>query len=118
MVLSPKKLVAVNTPWTTWLVASSGRVGIAANAAVYAAAAVACWAAIDALLALACISHAREGPCALTYASALGPSHAPPCTAAKVALSSSAVSAYCALNELHAPLAANKLPGPEPLLSS
>ncbi|PQM43992.1 hypothetical protein C1Y40_05850 [Mycobacterium talmoniae] len=34
MVFSPKKLVATNTPWMTWLVASSGRVGIAASAAL------------------------------------------------------------------------------------
>ena len=95
---------------------SSGSVGIAANAAVYAAAAVSCSAAIDALLALACISHAKYGACAVTYCSAVGPSHAPPWTPANTAIRSSAVSAYVALNEVHDVAAANKLPGPGPLV--
>ena len=77
MVLIPKKLVAIKAPCTTWLVASSGRVGMAASAAVYAAAAVSSWAAIAALSALAFINHARYGTWAATYDSALGPSHAP-----------------------------------------
>jgi len=59
MVLIPKKFVAINTPWIAWLAASSASVGMAASAAVYAAAAVSCWAADCALLALARISHAR-----------------------------------------------------------
>ncbi len=32
MVLMPKKFVAVSTPWTVWLSASSARVGMAARA--------------------------------------------------------------------------------------
>ena len=63
------------------------------------------------------MSHAKYGACAVRATSALGPSHAPTCTDDKIAVSSSAVSAYAVLNEFHAPAAANKLPGPGPLLS-
>ncbi|ETA96967.1 hypothetical protein O979_20920 [Mycobacterium avium subsp. paratuberculosis 10-4404] len=98
--------------------ASSGRVGIAANAAVYAVAITSWLAAISALFALACVNHARYGACAATYDSALGPPHAPAWADARTALSSSAVEAYSALNEFHAPAAASKEPGPGPLLSS
>jgi hypothetical protein len=66
IVLIPKKFVATNTPWIAWLAASSARVGIAANAVAYAAAAISCWAAAWAPLALARISHARYGACAAT----------------------------------------------------
>ncbi|CAG6974553.1 hypothetical protein PICSAR15_01666 [Mycobacterium avium subsp. paratuberculosis] len=55
----PKKFVACNAAWVAWLAANSPRVGIAANAAVYAAAAASCRAAAPALSALACVSHAR-----------------------------------------------------------
>jgi hypothetical protein len=69
-------------------------------------------------LALACINHAKYGTCAATYDSALGPCHAPACTAPSTAVSSSAIDAYSALNELHAPAAANNDAGPGPLLSN
>src|SRR6516225_4654185 len=88
----PKKFVANKTPWMTWLAASSGRVGMAANAAVWAAAMVSWLAAVIALLAPAWVNQARYGACAATYDSALGPSHAP--------------------------AAASNDPGPGPLLSS
>src|SRR5262249_3453231 len=58
------------------------------------------------------------GACAATYDSALGPSHAPACTSASNAMSSSAADVYSALNELHTPAAASRDPGPGPLLSS
>src|ERR1700744_6355610 len=74
--------------------------------------------ASDALLALACISHAKYGTCAATYRSALGPCHAPACTAAKISLSSSATEAYSVLSEFQAPAAASRDPGPRPPLSS
>src|SRR5271165_4004885 len=79
---------------------------------------VSCWAAFSALFALACVSHARYGPCAAIYDSALGPSHTPACTPPRVALSSSAAEVYSALNEFHAPAAASNDPGPGPLLSN
>ena len=79
---------------------------------------VSCWAAVAALFALACINQARYGACAATYDSALGPSHAPACTDANNALSSSATEAYSALSEFHAAPAASKEPGPGPLLSN
>jgi len=69
-------------------------------------------------MALACINHAKYGTCAATYDSALGPCHAPACTAPNISVSSSAVAAYAALNELHAPAAANNDAGPGPLLSN
>src|SRR5258707_8599614 len=91
---------------------------MAARAVVKAAAAVSCWAAMAALLALACVSHARYGTWAATYASAVGPSQVPPCATANSDASSSAVSAYSLLSELHVAAAASNGPGPGPLLSS
>jgi hypothetical protein len=91
---------------------------MAANAAVYAVAVVSWFAAVAALLALACINQARYGAWAAAYDSALGPSHAPACTDANNALSSCAAEAYSALNEFHAVAADSKEPGPGPLLSS
>ncbi|ETB41454.1 hypothetical protein O974_22235 [Mycobacterium avium 11-0986] len=38
IVLTPKKFVATKAAWVAWLAASSGSVGIAASAAVYAVA--------------------------------------------------------------------------------
>src|SRR6516165_4820846 len=81
-----------------WLAASSTNVGIAAKALVYAVAATSC--------------------CAATYRSALGPCHAPACTAPTSPLSSAAVEAYSALSEDHAPAAANSDPGRGPALSN
>src|SRR5271168_4699235 len=101
-----------------WLAANSSSVGIDAKAAVYAVAATSCCPATAALLALACSSHARYGTWAATYPSALGPSHAPACTAPKIPLSSAAVEAYWALSEVHAPAAAKSGPGPGPALSN
>src|SRR5260370_36071948 len=101
MVLIPKKLAPPRAPGIACWAARSGRVGIAATAVAYAAAAVSWSAAIDALLALACSSHAKYGACAVTYCSALGPSHAPACTPANTAMRSSAVSAYAVLNDVH-----------------
>jgi hypothetical protein len=75
-------------------------------------------AAIPALLALARVNQARYGAWAATYDSTLGPCHASACTVANSAVSSSAASVYSALNELHAPAAASKEPGPGPLLSN
>ncbi|CAM3295707.1 hypothetical protein MYCO108962_12880 [Mycobacterium colombiense] len=63
-VLTPKKFVASSAPCTTWLVASSGSVGMAARAAVYAAAATSCRLAAVALSALDFASQARYGACA------------------------------------------------------
>src|SRR6516165_2372636 len=114
----PKKFVANKTPWMTWLAASSGRVGMAANAAVWAAAMVSWLAAVIALLAPAWVNQARYGACAATYDSALGPSHAPACADANNAVSSAAAEAYSALSAFHAPAAASNDPGPGPLLSS
>src|SRR6516225_4466824 len=114
----PKKFVANKTPWMTWLAASSGRVGMAANAAVWAAAMVSWLAAVIALLAPAWVNQARYGACAATYDSALGPSHAPACAQASNAVSSAAAEAYSALSAFHAPAAASNDPGPGPLLSS
>ncbi|SKW17138.1 Uncharacterised protein [Mycobacteroides abscessus subsp. abscessus] len=59
IVLIPKKLVASSTPWIMWLAASSARVGMAARAAVYPAAAVSCSTALVALIALCWVSQAR-----------------------------------------------------------
>jgi hypothetical protein len=70
------------------------------------------------MLALARVSHTRYGTLAATYDSALGPSHAPACTPANTALSSSAAEAYSALSEVHAPAAVSKGPGPGPLESN
>jgi hypothetical protein len=117
IVLIPKKLVPTKTPCTTWLVASSGKVGIAASAAVYADAAVSCCAAAVALSALACVSQARYGTNATTNSSALGPCHAPVCTSDSTVLSSSAISVYSALSKSHAPAAVSNEPGPGPLLN-
>jgi hypothetical protein len=69
-------------------------------------------------LTLACINHAKYGTCAATYDSALGPCHAPACTPASNALSSSAADAYSVLNDDHAPAAANNDPGPGPALNN
>src|SRR3984893_6004888 len=91
---------------------------MAASAAVWATATVSCWAEAAALLALACISHARYGPCAPINDSALGPSHTPACTLANTAVSSWATDAYSALKVFHAPAAASKAAGPGPLLSN
>src|SRR4030081_3355353 len=91
---------------------------MAARAVVKAAAAVSCWAAMAAVLALACFSHPRYGTWAATYASAVGPSQVPPCATANSDASSSADSAYSLLSELHAAAAASNGPAPGPLLSS
>ena len=72
-------------------------VGMAANAAVYAAAAVSCCVAAAALSALALASQARYGTYADTNDSALGPCQAPVCTSANTELSSSATEVYSAL---------------------
>src|SRR5574337_601010 len=101
-----------------WLAASSARVGIVANAAVYAAAAVRCCAASVVLSALACISQARYGTFAATYDSALGPCQVPACTADSIVLSSSATAAYSVLNASHMAAAASSGPAPGPLLSN
>src|SRR3984957_14571083 len=93
-------------------------VGRAANAAVYAAAAVSCWVAAPALSALACVNHAKYGTYADTKDSALGPCQAPPCTSASTSLISSATEVYSALSEFHAPAAARSEPGPGPLLNN
>src|ERR1700722_5189173 len=93
-------------------------VGRAANAAVYAAAAVSCCVAAAALSALACVNHARYGTYAETKDSALGPCQAPPCTSASTSLISSATEVYSALNEFHAPAAASSEPAPGPLLNN
>src|SRR5262245_85928 len=79
---------------------------------------VSCSAALAALFALSCVSHARYGACAATYDSALGPSHTPACTDPSNAVSSSATEAYSASSEFHAPAAASRDPGPGPLLSN
>src|ERR1700722_4749222 len=102
----------------TWLVASSGRVGMRGGGGVVAAAGTSCGAAAPTLFALASVSHARYGTCALTYSPALGPSHAPACTVPSSEVSSLAAEAYSALSEVHAPAAAKSDPGPGPLLRS
>ena len=73
---------------------------------------------IAALLALACINQAKYGTNAATNDSALGPCHAPACTWAKSALSSSATEVYSVLSEFHAPAAASNELGPGPLLNN
>src|SRR3984957_4697919 len=93
-------------------------VGMAANAAVWAAATVSCCGAAAALAALACVNHARYGTYADTKDSALGPCQAPPCTSASTSLISSATEVYSALSEFHAPAAARSEPGPGPLLNN
>src|SRR5271167_930934 len=89
-----------------------------AKAAAWAAATVSWSVAISALFALACVNHARYGPCAATYDSALGPSHAPAWAVASTALSSCAAEAYSVLNADQAPAAASRGPGPGPVLSN